>query len=117
MQRRSEPQGGLGETESNDLVYVARGAAERLAPSLDPGLRASVEQKLTRDALAVRPKRIFDPIWLAAFIVSLASCDWTVCRDLKKDRDAAKAGPRETETRLALLLRDDESFASRCRPA
>ncbi len=43
---------------------------------------------------------------------ALASFGWTVYRDLKKDRDAAKADRGETEARLALLLREDESFAA-----
>ena len=92
---------------------VARRAADRLAPSLDPGLSAAVKQELTRDPLDTRPERVFEPISFAAFIVSLASFGWTVYRDLKKDRDDAKVDRSETEARLALLLREDESFASR----
>ena len=91
---------------------VARRAADRLAPSLDPGLSAAVEQELTRDPLDTRPERVFEPISFAAFIVSLASFGWTVYRDLKKDRDDAKVDRSETEARLALLLREDESFAA-----
>ncbi len=98
--------------ENIDFADVARRAADCLAPSLDPGLRAAVEQELTRDPLDTRPERVFEPISFAALIVSLASFGWTVYRDLKKDRDAAKADTRETEARLALLLREDESFAA-----
>jgi hypothetical protein len=91
---------------------VARRVADRLAPSLDPGLRVAVEQELVRDPLETPPQRVIEPVSLAAFVVSLASFGWTVYRDLKKDRDAAKADGRETEARLALLLREDESFAA-----
>jgi hypothetical protein len=98
--------------ENTESAGVARRAADRLAPSLDPGLRAAVEQELARDPLDARPERVFEPISFAAFIVSLASFGWTVYRDLKSDRDAAKADRRETEAHLALLLREDESFAA-----
>jgi len=98
--------------ESIDPADVARRAADRLAPSFDPGLRAAVEQELTRDPLGSRPERVFEPVSFAAFIVSLASFGWTVYRDLRNDRDAAKADRPETEARLALLLREDESFAA-----
>jgi hypothetical protein len=40
------------------------------------------------------PQRVIEPVSLAAFVVSLASFGWTVYRDLKKDRDAAKADGR-----------------------
>jgi len=85
----------------------------------DPGLPAAVDQELARDPLDTRPERLVDPVSVAAFIVSLASFGWTVYRDLKKDHDAAKAKAdrRETETRLALLLREDESFAAGRLPA
>ena len=98
--------------ENIDFADVARRAADRLAPRLDLGLRAAVEQELARDPLDTRPERVFEPISFAALIVSLASFGWTVYRDLKKDRDAAMADRRETEARLALLLREDEGFAS-----
>jgi hypothetical protein len=106
-----------GMNENADFADVARHAADRLAPSLDQGLRAAVEQELARDPLETPSERVFEPISFAAFVVSLASFGWTVYRDLKKDRDAAKADPRETEARLALLLREDESFASGHLPA
>jgi hypothetical protein len=98
--------------ENADFADVARRAADRLAPSLDPGLRVAVEQELSLDPLDTPTKRVFEPISLAAFIVSLASFGWTVYRDLKKDHDAAKADQRVTESRLALLMREDESFAA-----
>jgi hypothetical protein len=98
--------------ENADFADIARQAADRLAPSLDPGLSAAVDQELARDPLDSRSERVFEPISLAAFIVSLASFGWTVYRDLKQDRDAAKADRRETEARLALVLREDERFAA-----
>jgi len=103
--------------EHIDFADAARRAADRLAPSLDPGLRAAVEQELTRDPLDTRPERVFEPVSFAAFIVSLASFGWTVYRDLKKDRDSARADRRETEARLAVFLREDESFAAGRLPA
>jgi hypothetical protein len=103
--------------ENPDFADVARRAADRLAPSLDPGLRAGVEQELARDPLDTQQERVFEPISLAALIVSLASFGWTVYRDLKKDHDAAKADRRDTEARLARLLREDESFPEGRLPA
>jgi hypothetical protein len=104
---------------NENFADIARRTADRLAPSLDPKLRAAVEQELTRDPLDARPERVIEPVSLAAFVVSLASFGWTVYRDLKKDRDAAKAkGNRgEVEARIARLLREDESFAAGRLPA
>jgi hypothetical protein len=99
-------------TENADVADVARRTADRLAPSLDPKLRAAVEQELTRDPLETPAERVFEPISFAALIVSLASFGWTVYRDLKKDHEAARADRHEKEARLALLLREDESFSS-----
>ena len=99
-------------SETIAFAGVARRAADRLAPSLDPGLRTAVEQELIRDPLDSRSERVFEPISFAALIVSLASFGWTVYRDVKKDHDAARTDRHETEARLALLLREDESFSS-----
>ena len=111
--------GEEGMSQNAEFADVARRVADRLAPSLNPGLRAAVEQELARDPLDTPPERVIEPISLAAFIVSLASFGWTVYRDLKKDHDAAKAtaGRRDTEARLALLMREDESFAAGRAPA
>ena len=70
---------------------IARSAAGRLAGTFGHDLGDEVERELNKDPLDSRPERVLDPISLGALIVSLVSFGWTVYRDLKKDRDAAKA--------------------------
>lgn len=90
---------------------IARRAAGRLAPSLGEGLRDAVARELATDPLDNRPERLIDPVSLASLIVSLAAFGWTVYRDLKKDRDAAKMSRAAMEQRVAALLREEETFA------
>ena len=65
-----------------------------------------------KDPLDSRPERVLDPISLGALIVSLVSFGWTVYRDLKKDRDAAKADRAGMERRVAALLRQEDGIAA-----
>ena len=78
-------------SDDTEVAAVARRAADRLAKSVDEGLRDDVERELAKDPLEAEARRILDPVSLGALIVSLASFGWTVYRDLKKDREAAKA--------------------------
>jgi hypothetical protein len=75
-------------------------------------LRDDVERELAKDPLEEQSKRIFDPVSLAALIVSLASFGWTVYRDLKKDREAAKTDREGMESRIAALLREEDGLAA-----
>src|SRR5438067_1047180 len=99
-------------SEEADVAGIARRAADRLADDIDKGLRQDVDRELAKDPLEQRPERVFEPVSFAALIVSLASFGWTVYRDLKKDRDAAKADRSATEARLAALLREEDGFAA-----
>jgi hypothetical protein len=99
-------------TEDTEVARIARRAADRLANNVDQGLRQDVERELAKDPLEQRPERVFEPISFAALIVSLASFGWTVYRDLKKDREAAKADRSATEARLAARLREEDHFAT-----
>jgi hypothetical protein len=91
---------------------IARRAAGRLADPFGHTIGDEVERELARDPLDRRPERILDPISLAALIVSLASFGWSVYRDIKKDRDAAKASRADMERRVAALLRQQDSVAA-----
>jgi hypothetical protein len=99
-------------SEGTEVAGIARRAADRLANDIDKGLRQGVERELAKDPLDQRPERPFEPISFAALIVSLASFGWTVYRDIKKDRDTAKADRSATEARLADLLREEDGFAA-----
>jgi hypothetical protein len=99
-------------SEDTEIAGIARRAADRLANDIDKGLKQAVDRELARDPLDQRPERVFEPVSFAALIVSLASFGWTVYRDLKKDREAAKADRAATETRLAALLREEDGFAA-----
>jgi len=99
-------------SEDSKVAGIARRAADRLANEIDKALRQDVEQELAKDPLDQRPERFLEPVSFAALIVSLASFGWTVYRDLKKDRDAAKADRSATEARLAALLREEDGFAA-----
>jgi hypothetical protein len=99
-------------SEDSEVAGIARRAADRLAGDIDKGLRQDVERELAKNPLEERPERIFEPVSFAALIVSLASFGWTVYRDLKKDREAAKADRSATEARLAALLREEDGFAA-----
>ena len=98
-----------GDTE---VTGIARRVAHRVANDIDQGLRQDVERELAKDPFEERPERVFEPVSFAALIVSLASFGWTVYRDVKKDRAAAKADRTATETQLAALLREEDHFAS-----
>jgi hypothetical protein len=99
-------------SEDTEIAGIARRAADRLENDIDKGLRQDVEHELAKDPLEQRPERVFEPVSFAALIVSLASFGWTVYRDLKKDREAAKAGRSATEARLAVLLREEDHLAA-----
>jgi len=96
----------------NDIAGIARRAADRLTNDVNKELRQNVERELAKDPLEERPERVFEPVSFAALIVSLASFGWTVYRDFKKDREAAKADRSATEARLAALLREEDHFAT-----
>ena len=98
--------------DNTEVAAIARRAADRLAEGVDKALRDDVERELAKDPLEERSKRLFDPISLGALIVSLASFGWTVYRDLKKDREGAKADRPTMEARVATLLREEDSFAA-----
>ncbi len=91
---------------------IARSAAGRLAGTFGHDLGDEVERELNKDPLDSRPERVLDPISLGALIVSLVSFGWTVYRDLKKDRDAAKADRAGMERRVAALLRQEDGIAA-----
>jgi hypothetical protein len=95
-----------------ELASIARRVADRLAQDINRGLRNEVDRELARDPLDQRPERFFEPVSFAALIVSLASFGWTVYRDLKKDRELARAGRQAMEARLAGQLPQEESFAA-----
>ena len=99
-------------SDVTEIAAIARRAADRLAEGVGKALRDDVERELARDPLEEQSKRIFDPISLGALIVSLASIGWTVYRDLKKDREAAKTDRQGMESRVATLLREEDSFAA-----
>ncbi len=99
-------------SDDTKVAAIARRAAERLTGTIGNGLRHDVERELAKDPLEAQSKRIFDPISFAALIVSLASFGWTIYRDLKKDREAAKADREGMESRVAALLREEEGFAA-----
>jgi hypothetical protein len=99
-------------SEESEVAGIARRAADRLANDIDKGLRQGVEQELAKDPLEERPERILEPVSFAALLVSLASFGWTVYRDLKKDRDAAKAERSAIGARLGALLREEDHFAA-----
>lgn len=85
---------------------IARRAAGRLAPEIDPALPAVVEGQLRGGGGgggAGPPLRFLEPattIALAGLLVSLASLAWTIYRDLKKD--AAAPSPEVLARRLRL---------------
>jgi hypothetical protein len=99
-------------SEDSEIAGIARRAADQLANDIDKGLRQDVERELAKDPLEERRERFLEPVSFAALIVSLASFGWTVYRDLKRDRDAAKADRSATEARLAALLREEDGFAA-----
>jgi hypothetical protein len=99
-------------SEETEIAGIVRRAADRLANDIDKDLRRDVERELAKDPLEERPQRVVEPVSFAALIVSLASFGWTVYRDLKKDREAAKAHRSATEARLAVLLREEDHFIS-----
>ena len=99
-------------SEDSKLAGIARRAADRLANRIDKGLKQAVDRELAKDPLEDRPERVFEPVSFAALIVSLASFGWTVYRDVKKDREAARADRPAAEARLAALLREEAPFAA-----
>jgi hypothetical protein len=86
---------------------VARRAAARLAPTLDPRLPDHVAQALAEDQPV---QRVYDLTPLAALLVSAASLGWTIYRDLKRDHAAASA------EHLATHLAEDPELSARQPP-
>ena len=87
---------------------LARRAAQRLAAETDPDLPAQTELALAGGAQASTRSATYDPgtaIAFAALLVSAAQFAWTAYRDLKKDREAARAEPAATPPRDLLLRR------------
>ena len=80
---------------------IARHAATRLAATLGPDLPAQVERELDPDPLEP-PKRLIDPVSLAALLVSVASLAWTIWHDIKKDH--ATSSHSEQDRALAAAL-------------
>ncbi len=98
---------------NNDVTSgIARRAATRLAGPLGQTIGDAVERELARDPLDNRPERVLDPVSLGALIVSLASFGWTVYRDLKKDRDVAKANRADIERLVAARLWEEPGIAA-----
>jgi hypothetical protein len=84
-----------------DHVELARAAARRLAPELDPGLEMRVERVLST-AVADSPPARFEAVTLAvaALVVSVSQFAWQIYRDLKEDREKARdAAAREAIAR------------------
>ena len=86
-----------------DAASITRHAAARLSAALGPDLPAQVEQELDADLLDP-PKRLADPISLAALIVSVASLAWTIWHDLKKDH-ASRSQNEQAEALATALAR------------
>lgn len=84
-----------------DAARIARRAAVRLAGEVDPDLPEQVEHALAKDPLGQAPERALDPVSLGSLLVSLVALGWTIHRDLKQDRDAARA------EQLAARLREE----------
>jgi hypothetical protein len=100
---------------SDDInaAQTARRAAARLAADINPGLPEQVERALAEDPLERSPERVVDPISLGALIVSIASFGWTVYRDLKRDREAARDDQAARAKRLATRLQEKGTDAIR----
>jgi hypothetical protein len=84
-----------------DAASIARYAAARLTATLGPDLPAQVERELKADPLDP-PKRLVDPVSLAALLVSVASLAWTIWRDIKKDH-ATRSQTEKAEVLAAAL--------------
>jgi predicted alpha/beta-hydrolase family hydrolase len=85
---------------------LARAAARRLAPELDPGLEMRVERVLATGGGAASPPTRFEAvsIAIAALVVSVAQFAWQIYRDLKEDREKARdAAAREAIARRIRL--------------
>jgi hypothetical protein len=77
-----------GSLTSPTYDAVARRAAARLAPVLDPKLAEQTEQLLA-DQTRLPGREYFNldvAISLAGFLLSVVSTGWTIYRDLKHDR-------------------------------
>ena len=80
---------------------LARAAARRLAPELDPGLEMQVERVLAIDDRGSPPAH-FEAVGIdiASLVVSVAALAWPIYRDLKADRERArKPAAREAVAR------------------
>jgi hypothetical protein len=85
-----------------DAASIARLAAARLTATLGPDLPAQVEQELNADPLDP-PKRLADPVSLAALLVSVASLAWTIWHDLRKDH-ATRPQSEQADALAAALV-------------
>lgn len=91
---------------------IARRAAARLGPSLDPSLPAYLERALAEEGRSER-HRSFDAgvsLALAAFLLNAVQFGWKIYRDLKDDRDKKQKAQEEKDgaervTRELLLRR------------
>ena len=75
---------------------IARRAAARLGPSLDPNLPASLERAIANEGRTDR-QRSFDAgvsLALAAFLLNAVQFGWKIYRDLKDDRKSKRSRRR-----------------------
>jgi hypothetical protein len=92
---------------------IARRVAAQLAPDLGATLPEQVEQAIAEDPLDRPAERIFDPISVGAFMVSIASLGWTIYHDLKKDRATAKRDQTAEAAQLSADLKGQPEAESR----
>src|SRR5258708_32965261 len=92
---------------------IARRAAERLGPELNPNLPAIVETQLQGG----KPPEKYEPITiaigiaLASLVVSASKAAWDVHRDLKKNQATAPT-PDVMARRLRLEIEIDERVST-----
>ena len=97
---------------TDPITAGARAAAQRLAPQYGPGLAADVEAALHTRDLEQRPERYFDPITLAALIVSIATLAWTIYTDLKTKTPSPAPDVVARTVRVELRKRGNADLAS-----
>lgn len=89
-----------GDTVVPEHAELARAAARRLAPELDPELEMRVERALTGGTGSPPTRFEAVGIAIAALVVSVAQFAWQLYRDLKEDRAKARnAAAREAIAR------------------
>lgn len=65
------------------VANIARAAADRLAPELDPGLVMSMEDALANRREVGTDERFFNPIELGSLIVGAVTLAWTIYHDIR----------------------------------